>query len=220
MKSIRFQRRKPALKPPAFAPKDWLTLGISLIALAVSALTAYYNYFRQVDDFRMVLGYELPRVMLGMDRKTILFGGSYVASFINSGNRSIAVTGVKAVVGKGKFPKDPCLIPQSPVPYKLEPFVVKPAEIVVKNLVPEDFSPGHQKVVDMFKLNIDWEEIPEYGVLDVCLLVNVVTPDNYADERSVRIFELVKGKETLSVGTIYAIRAPGTIVKKAWPFDF
>jgi hypothetical protein len=35
--------------------KDWVTLSISIVALLISALTAYFNLFLQTDDLTVLI---------------------------------------------------------------------------------------------------------------------------------------------------------------------
>src|SRR5438105_4163957 len=77
---------------PPMAPKDWITLSVSILALIVSTLTAYWTIVRRVDDLRVVITGS-PLLIFEKDIQGINF---YLTNgnitFLNLGNRPAAVT--------------------------------------------------------------------------------------------------------------------------------
>ena len=69
---------------------DWLALGISLLSLAISGITAYRNVFFQRDDVRFVAGHSLSVARNENDEFRIEEDQEF--TFINSGNRQAVVT--------------------------------------------------------------------------------------------------------------------------------
>jgi hypothetical protein len=68
------------------SPKDYLAITISLVALAISAFTAYFTVVRQTDDLR-VISTEHPHVRFSADKARAYLGGTLSLSFINAGTR-------------------------------------------------------------------------------------------------------------------------------------
>jgi hypothetical protein len=74
--------------------RDWLAVGISVFSLGISALTAYRTILFQRDDVRVEVG-EALRVM--RDKNQFTLEEMQELTFINSGNRQAAVTGVSGM---------------------------------------------------------------------------------------------------------------------------
>jgi hypothetical protein len=73
-------------------PKDWITLVLSGLALIVSVISAYYSNFRLTDDVRVAL--PMPPFVTIDSKGSLGVSGEQQVTFIDSGNRDVAVTGI------------------------------------------------------------------------------------------------------------------------------
>jgi hypothetical protein len=119
--------------------KDFLSLFLAALALVISAGTGYFNIIRQSDDVRVV-AQASPHIEID-NSGTLEVSGQQVVTFINLGNRDFAVTGLTMVFYKLSSP------PQTDnncdtgsnsggvlsLVYDFEPFILKPADIIVRS---------------------------------------------------------------------------------------
>jgi hypothetical protein len=102
---------------------------MSIMALLISLLTAYFNIIRKTDELSVVID-NFPIVAIDSDSGNLALGGLQQRfTFINSGSDSIAVTEEGISVGE----KTECehLIGLS---YDIAPLVLKPGEIISQEL--------------------------------------------------------------------------------------
>ncbi len=85
---------------------DWLALGISLLSLAISGITAYRNVFFQRDDIRFVAGDSL-KVARG-ENDDFLIQEDQEFTFINSGNRQAVITEIYGTLVLATNPNAQC----------------------------------------------------------------------------------------------------------------
>jgi hypothetical protein len=79
--------------------KDWASLTFSLLALTISAGSAYFSIIRQVDDLRVLIdGVLIVRPEKGTGNITIETDQSL--NFANLGNRPIAVPIINILVNQ------------------------------------------------------------------------------------------------------------------------
>jgi len=167
---------------------QYITLIISCLAFLVSAGTAYFNIIRQTDDVRLVTP-QAPFVVID-DQGMLGVSGQQQITFINSGNRDVAVTGITLVLFKLRAPppvnsqcNDAADLQVANLVYNFEPFIATPGHIVIKTfdrtLYPKiwetDTADSHLK---NFVLG------PIFGKGDIvftCLRVSVTTPDMVTD---------------------------------------
>jgi hypothetical protein len=77
-----------------FTPKDWFTTGFSVLALAISAITAYFSVLRREDNLSVVIG-NIP-VVHRLDGNTIgVTNSETTLVFLNSGTRPAAIASVR-----------------------------------------------------------------------------------------------------------------------------
>jgi hypothetical protein len=168
--------------------KDWVTGILALLALVVSAATAYYTALRQADDLRVVSSLE-PVVIID-DKGKLGISGRQEITFINSGNRDIAVTGATLVIFKLAGP--PSANSQcnegtqvASLVYEVEPSILlKAGEIVVKKfdatLFPQLWvTDSHDSNLKYFVLGHSLFGKGE--VAFTCLRLTVTTPEMMND---------------------------------------
>jgi hypothetical protein len=81
----------PYKKPNAFAVKDWIATAIALLALSVSATTAYFNVIRTTDDLSVVAT-NVPELEVLPTNVILLRPLEVTVVLINSGNRRAAIS--------------------------------------------------------------------------------------------------------------------------------
>jgi hypothetical protein len=77
--------------------KDWVAILVSITALALSALTAYFSFVRQSEELRVFLG-EIPLLTKADDGRLQLEGNLDI-DFMNTGTRPIIVQSVSLIIG-------------------------------------------------------------------------------------------------------------------------
>jgi hypothetical protein len=171
-----------------------------VIALIISVGSFYVNNVRQIDDLRVVIGPPpSPDLKTNGD---LLILGSVALTLINSGTRSVAITGIMAVVSRiEKTEAAPKKCPDTgyPLPLKSGSFVIKAGEIVVKTM---DIDDDIFTIKDKPLFGETARIIPK-GMVEVktgdrflaCLAMRFVTPDNYAALKVEPVFVYEIGKE-------------------------
>jgi hypothetical protein len=109
MKSRRFLRRRsqqpPPTSPPSKSLKDGLTVAISILALVISATTAYLSVLLKEDDLRVVVEVG-PDISYSKPDQKLYFDRAQKLAFINAGNRTILINRLGAVFAKDGRGKD------------------------------------------------------------------------------------------------------------------
>ncbi len=93
VRNLRERRRQRAYAQEKIGKSDWKNWGgllISTFALIISGVTAYHGIFYRSDDLRLSI--DLPSLFYDHATESIRIGIPRVATLINAGNRSIAVT--------------------------------------------------------------------------------------------------------------------------------
>jgi hypothetical protein len=102
---------------------------ISIIALLISVLTAYFNIIRKTDELSVVID-NFPIVYIDRDSGNLGLGGLYQQfTFINFGSFSMAVTDEGVSIGE----KAQCE-PWIGLSYDIAPVVIKSGEIVSQEI--------------------------------------------------------------------------------------
>jgi hypothetical protein len=118
----------PAPRAPAMAAKDWLSIGLSAIALVTSAGTAYFTNIRQTDILRLEVN---SSPVLSMDRTSgrLSIKGDLRFFLINAGTRPAVVSGLHLDIGE---PDKDGKCAGTRFDAELEAFVVGSQDIVAK----------------------------------------------------------------------------------------
>lgn len=152
---------------------DWLALGISLLSLAISGLSAYRTVFFQRDDIRLIVGDALN---VTRDKGDLLLAQDQEFTFINSGNRQAVVSEIYGELVLATDPNSGC------AGRLAKSIIVNPTQIVLK---PGDILPLRAKLVqhypwekdkDGFRFRQSKEEQDSRYL--VCIHLYVTTPDS------------------------------------------
>lgn len=116
--------------------KDRITISISLAALFISGLTAYFSFFRQYDEVSVVVE-QHPILELYSKEKVAIYGDSVLA-FMNTGNRPAAIIDVTVVANQNQdedsLGSGPCQLGTDRFATTFEPLVLKPGDLVLKTI--------------------------------------------------------------------------------------
>lgn len=158
---------------PAFATKDYVTIGISVLALAT---TLFFNVFLKSDDIRGAFRGTPPVFALSGDGLTVRQAdGSLVVS--NTGNRAATVMGINLFLtglDNAKIPDHPCHLPGGyyHTYISVTPIVLKAGEAAV---VPLKLESGTR--IPFPSMKVDANAIQVLG----CIGVQVLTPSTIID---------------------------------------
>src|SRR5215212_6888961 len=83
-------RLKAAMEKFGLAPKDVITITLSLSAFVLSAMTAYFNVIRRVDDVRVIVSGD-PRVTFNGENLEAGLPRKYTLIFFNTGSRPAVI---------------------------------------------------------------------------------------------------------------------------------
>ena len=163
--------------------KDWISTILSCLALGVSGFTAYFNILQQTDDVRIVSSSQ-PIVVFD-DKGTLGLAGQQQITFINSGNRDVAVTDVTLAVMRLNTPpvtNSQCSelrnFQVANLVYDFEPFIVTPGQIIIKKFDQTSFPQWKTDKVDgSRKFLISPSNVVRGDAVVTCLRISMTTPD-------------------------------------------
>jgi hypothetical protein len=115
--------------------KDVIGFAISIAAFLIS-LYSLYATNRKVDQLGVIFADDVPLIDIHTDGQFNIVKPTATATFVNSGTRYAAVVGVRFVVEQfEELSWRPCEHAGSTIlTFEVEPFVIKPNEIVAKYL--------------------------------------------------------------------------------------
>jgi hypothetical protein len=127
----------PQQTPERMKGKDWVAILISIIALALSAMTAYFSFVRQTEELRVFVGEFMPFLTRADDGRLHLEGYLDI-TFMNTGTQPIVVLGAELAIKDISERKDEesksCKQIFGNLPFDVDPFVVKEKESISKLL--------------------------------------------------------------------------------------
>jgi hypothetical protein len=175
-----------------------------VLALIVAALTAYFTIFQQVDDLKVAIG-NAPSVTMKPNGDLWIIGPLEI-TFINSGNRGVAITNAWALATRLKSrdatPTNCDGQETHGAAFKLDEFILKPGEIELKKLGPvsncffcdlekgDDFLGSPTWIVPKSIINIKLGD-----AFLTCLKLKVTTADGSAKEIDRLVFKYEIGTE-------------------------
>jgi hypothetical protein len=115
--------------------KDVVGFTISIAAFTIS-LYSLYAANRKIDKLGVILAADVPLVDIHKEGQFNIIKPTATATFVNSGNRYAAVVAVRFAVEQfEELSWRPCEHANSTIlTFEVEPFVIKPNEIVAKYL--------------------------------------------------------------------------------------
>jgi hypothetical protein len=113
-----------------------MSIIISIIALIISAVSAYYTIFRNFEELGVVI-IKSTHIELDRDKSHVTYASPFTILMTNTGNRPVSVVGVQALVQQSPTPFDEgstCLpsdtLGQIRFNTSLEPTLIKEGDIV------------------------------------------------------------------------------------------
>lgn len=133
-----YQRKKQAEKDranktPTFTIKDWVTIGLSTLALVISAATAYFSVLQQSEKLEATVT-DSPSMGVGA-KEDLAIKGALELTFVNNGNRPVAIIDATLLlnqVGQDSFSNECFGSSVETVSLSTSALVLKPAEVVIK----------------------------------------------------------------------------------------
>ncbi len=184
------------------APKDWITISISFLALGVSILTAYFSFFQQFDEVSVVVE-NFPYLELYSKEKVSISGGGKIV-LMNTGNRPAAILEVEVITNQhvnedSDFP--PCSGIGERFQTTFEPLILKPGDLVLKEfkLKPSEYDEIKNGAI-LFKAtgkpDVWSADQPEYiaETAYLCFNFRIVTPSDQSVIANVYLGEMLVSK--------------------------
>jgi hypothetical protein len=151
------------------AKKDGLSLKgsysslLSTLAFFISAFGFYLNNLKWDDDLRVIID-RTPSFPLEGDRSTS--SDPYRLVFVNAGNQSAALLSIRVFVGRYRADGRTCDFIEQKFDMDMSPFVIKPGEVVVKDIEKKSASTPEPK---------SGARLPEFPV-EMCTRLFFSTP--------------------------------------------
>ena len=200
-----------------FAPKDWITSVLSVLAICISLITAYFSLLRVNDDVRMVVS-RFPQLNIETD-KLLTLEKEFTLAFINAGNRPAVVVSVALLVEQANTDKQ-CSGDATYFDTKIEPLVIKASEIQTLKVGIERVQENKQKItlsqgkwiIPMSPSNLK----SEFVEVQTCVVIELSTPSESFERVMVKINQQ-SGRRSAGMPFIDGERTgqPFAIVKKA-----
>jgi hypothetical protein len=163
--------------PRQFAAKDWIATIVAVFALCISALNAYYTFFRRVDDLSALIT-SFPSVLVKDSRRLSISGKANV-TFINSGTQSVSVLDLQIAINqKRSGPAQECVNLETRLfRTDIQPFVVKPNEMIqrrfgIKYLSESDLSKSGGSI--LFPVRKEVLQDNSGLIVNVCFIFAIV----------------------------------------------
>jgi hypothetical protein len=172
-------------------PKDFISIGISMLALIISTASTWFNVLLQKDDIRVIIG-DAPSVEI-LKGGNVEVSGSFDLTIVNAGNTVVGITGILAPLIKLSSNDKPLPNCPSEAALPLMTFVfkgmtIKPSEIVALNLKLTFPTAKKGKGVFGTETLIIGKKIFEAHKGDIylaCLAFNIVTTDGLARQSTI-----------------------------------
>jgi hypothetical protein len=201
-----------------FAPKDWVAVTISVLALIVSGGTAYFNVIQKVENVSVTVRYT-PSVDKDGDKLAVR-PETYSVFFINSGNRPVTIFGMSVLFVQHKerlaFNCYPETIEAAAGQFDtdLEPFVVKENEVAIKSFKIGARHPyGQQRVegpdASSFLIIDELKQLKDIPI-EICLDVELSTPTLKYYSQRVSLLKIDVADWGYFYGDDIAARTPNT----------
>jgi hypothetical protein len=216
---MRAERAKP--EKNKMTPKDWLTIGLSSLAFLVSAANVYYNVILLEENLSVV--FPFPPMAIRADNDTLSVTSRPAnLVFINSGNRSVAITSVEMFYQQdpAETARDQCqegdVIDRFSMDF--EPIVVKGKDVVIQQVQIDDDSNRYTNQIvrvqpgkysfPVLEENKSKSNFP----IQVCLVVHLASPSIYWLISKAGVFEYVVYERSVEIRDL---RSPRVLLKKS-----
>jgi hypothetical protein len=168
-----YERRKRAKKEravqtPNLTVKDWITIGLSTLALFISGATAYFTVLQQSEDLEATVT-DAPSVNVGA-KEDFSVRGALELTFVNNGNKPVAIVDATLFLNQvGKDYSSECFgVNVGTVNLTTAAIVLKPSEVVIKR-----FETPQGDVRD-FKIDEENKKVERFN-MNGCVQMRIVT---------------------------------------------
>lgn len=133
---------------------------------------------------RVSLGFDWPRLDVKDARHAVIYARQNL-TFTNAGTRATAITTAHLLVGvpregeRNGCSRDYGFTP-GVLAYDLEPFVIRPGEILIKEIRLKNGQPFARNEKGEVSVELQVQRFPADIQFNSCLQLNLLTPDNYA----------------------------------------
>jgi hypothetical protein len=201
--------------------RDRLPIVISLFSLLISALTIYFNVLLELDDIRVVIGQ--PPTISREKNGEVSIDGDQEFTFVNSGNRTAAVTyvfitterietNVSQAQSCGNM-NDKLMLP---LPFDVAALVLKAGEI---NIVSARLGAKRDKQ-GIIRIPKELFSAAVGDQILVCLAVNIVTPDNYSTQQRIPVYKFTFENEFAEESALFDKNKPLSLRHARHFFDW
>jgi hypothetical protein len=190
------QRNAKPKKERKLSVREWLLALFAFVGLLLTAITTYYATIRTIDEVRVVVN-DVPRI--AWDNSQISVEPKLSLTFVNSGNRSAAITAIFIHLRRTHTCDEKERYGGSTyLEFLSEPFVIKPNEILEKSLqylrersfdLGEVFKTNHSAAGLLGGLRVDIvpksKQVipPPDDMVAICLGVSYVTPNAHSSSK-------------------------------------
>lgn len=193
----------------SFTAKDWVTLSLSLLALTVSAGSAYFSIVQRTDDIGLVFR-SPPLVQMHGDQLILEKALGYPTVLINSGNRPAVVSSINMQIFQAKTASDVACSGRQMTAFQSDfnAIVVKDKEVtaVTLRLLRPRFESTLAKEVILekstffqFPLNEELKS-EKYITVEACLEVEISTPSLAYHSAKIRVATLTVDRTGIYLG--------------------
>jgi hypothetical protein len=166
--------------------KDPITISFGAVALVVSLLTAYFTYFRTVDDIRVFVGVDSPKYDFPNGEELVRIRHEHVLTFANAGTRAVGIVQLELAVQEVNG-SDICDLSSRRINYDIEPFVVPAAQVVVKSVRLGGKQSGSSVTPREGDIFLPFPNRERERTWRSCLMFGVVTPDDSQFDISLKL---------------------------------
>jgi len=179
------------------ALKDWIAICLSSLALSVSVISAYFNFFREIDDVRLILGDQRPLSILSVKGANLRVGATYNLLLMNAGNRTAAITDLDFVIHQPRKHSSNSCDSSYALFFSFDPIIIKPGEMITKTV--------DLKKLPMDKSTSDFLEVPVGDPQDDvyfftgCLRFTIATPSILKDKIIIPVAKFMYDKSSVAL---------------------
>jgi hypothetical protein len=202
-------RKRIGLSGRSLPIKDIATITLSLLAFIISSCTAYLSIFRTEENASVIMNKHLIAIQKNNDTLYIPSDAEGELTFINSGNRAIAITRVTLSYTqstKGIAPE--CSEESSAHFYTdFQPTVLKPNDIIVSKFriskpikFYDENIEAKRDISNAFSFSVHPNNsLADGNIVDICLTVSLATP---SESKHTTTLPIYRYQPTTSVAVI------------------
>jgi hypothetical protein len=168
--------------------KEWIATPIAVTAFAFSAVNFYNSSVKRQDELKVIVNVG-PYVDIDREKKKFTLLMRADLTFINSGNRFVGVSALKVHFEQSNDPaafSNKCIGSSTTIDFVVEPFVVKPGELVSKKI--DTLADGWKTEAENQWISFPFTREGSSYNAGVCFLFSFVTPDVAENDVPIALF--------------------------------